>query len=104
MYKIDLLYFMYRKFMDMSITCMVCGKKSQDYSIERYCCGKAYCSDRCKEQDHQVKFMHHKWHDYKRIYEQIINMDPKNRLVTISDINGKIMYSDYREAIENLDD
>ncbi|HZD82893.1 MAG TPA: hypothetical protein VE076_08455 [Nitrososphaeraceae archaeon] len=29
-------------------------------------------------------------------------MDPNIRVVTICDINGKIMYSDYREGIENL--
>ena len=86
----------------MSTTCVVCLKKSQDYVIECYCCGKTYCSDRCKEQDHQLKFTHHKWHDYKRIYEQIMDMDPKVRVVTICDINGKIMYSDYREGTENL--
>jgi hypothetical protein len=102
MHKIDLLYFMHRKSMDMSTTCVLCGKKSQDYAIECYCCGKTYCSDICKEQDHQVKFIHHAWHDYKRIYEQIMNMDPKIRLVTICDINGKMMYSDYREGVENL--
>jgi hypothetical protein len=88
--------------MDMSTTCVVCLKKSQDYAIECYCCGKTYCSDRCKEQDHQPKFPHHKWHDYKRIYEQIMNLDPNIRLITICDINGKIMYSDYREGTENL--
>ena len=31
-----------------------------------------------------------------------MNLDPKNRLITICDINGKIMYSDYREGTENL--
>ena len=102
MYKIDLLYFVHRKAMDMSTTCVVCLKKSQDYVIECFCCGNTYCSDRCKEQDHQVKFTHHAWHDYKRIYEQIMNIDSKIRLVTICDVNGKMMYSDYREGIENL--
>ena len=86
----------------MSTICILCGKKSQDYTIECSCCGNTYCSDKCKEQDHQVKFTHHEWHDYKRIYEQILNIDPKIRLVTICDINGKMMYSDYREGIENL--
>ena len=88
--------------MDMSTTCVLCGKKSQDYAIECYCCGKTYCSDICKEQDHQVKFTHHNWHDYKHIYQQIMKMDPKIRLVTICDSNGKMMYSDYREGVENL--
>ena len=40
--------------------------------------------------------------DYKRIYETIMNIDPKIRLVTISDSNGKIMYSDHRQGVENL--
>ena len=102
MYKNDLWYLMHNNFMDMSTTCVFCERKSQDYAIECYCCGKTYCSVRCKEQDHQVKFTHHAWHDYKHIYEQIINMDPNVRVVTICDINGKIMYSDYREGIENL--
>jgi hypothetical protein len=102
MYKSDLLYLLHNNFMDMSTTCVFCARKSQDYAIECYCCGKTYCSDRCKEQDHQVKFTHHKWHDYKHIYEKIINMDPNIRVVTICDINGKMMYSDYREGIENL--
>ena len=88
--------------MDMSTTCVVCLKKSQDYAIECSCCGKTYCSDRCREQDHQPKLTHHKWRDYKRIYEQIMNMDSKIRLITICGINGKIMYSDYREGTENL--
>jgi hypothetical protein len=40
--------------------------------------------------------------DYKRIYEDIMNSDPKIRLVTICDSNGKIMYSDHREGVRNL--
>ena len=31
-----------------------------------------------------------------------MNIDSKIRIVTICDINGKMMYSDYREGIENL--
>src|ERR671931_2350360 len=31
-----------------------------------------------------------------------MNIDPKIRLVTICDINGKIMYSDYRGGVEIL--
>jgi hypothetical protein len=102
MHKTHLLYLLNNNFMDMSTTCVLCGQKSQDYAIECSCCGNTYCSDRCKEQDHQVKFTHHEWHDYKRIYEQIMNIDSKIRIVTICDINGKMMYSDYREGIENL--
>jgi hypothetical protein len=89
--------------MDMSATCTVCGKKSQDYAIECYCCGNYYCSDNCKEQDHQKKlFHHHKWGDYKDIYEEIMNIDPNIRLVTICDINGKIKYSDHRHGVNNI--
>ncbi|MGB6675000.1 MAG: hypothetical protein WBE34_21445, partial [Candidatus Nitrosopolaris sp.] len=40
--------------------------------------------------------------DYKRIYESIMNSDPKIRLVTICDPNGKIMHSDHREGVKNL--
>jgi hypothetical protein len=39
--------------------------------------------------------------DYKRIYEDIMNSDPKIRLVTICDSNDKIMYSDHREGVQN---
>ena len=46
--------------------------------------------------------MHRKWKDYKLTYEQIMNIDPKIRLVTTCDINGKIMYSDYRGGVEIL--
>jgi hypothetical protein len=40
--------------------------------------------------------------DYKRIYEDIMNSDPKIRLVTICDPNGKIMHSDHRKGVQNL--
>jgi hypothetical protein len=40
--------------------------------------------------------------DYKKIYEDIMNMDPKIRLVTICDLNGKIMHSDHRQGVTNL--
>ena len=40
--------------------------------------------------------------DYMRIYNDIMNMDPKIRLVTICDNEGKIMYSNHREGVENL--
>ena len=88
--------------MDMSAACVVCGKKSQDYIIESPCCANIYCSDRCKDEDHQKKIIHHRWRDYKLIYEEIMNVDPKIRLVTICDLNGKIMYSDQRDDIEIL--
>ena len=34
--------------MDMSATCVMCGKKSQDYAIECSCCGNFFCSEECK--------------------------------------------------------
>src|ERR671932_1319921 len=40
--------------------------------------------------------------DYKRIYDDIMNTDPKIRLVTICDSNGKIMHSDHRKGVQNL--
>ncbi|MFL6422538.1 MAG: hypothetical protein ACJ71R_02980 [Nitrososphaeraceae archaeon] len=40
--------------------------------------------------------------DYKRIYDDIMNSDPKIRLVTISDSNGKIMHSDHIKGVQNL--
>ena len=86
----------------MSASCVVCGKKAQDYAIECYCCGNYYCSDSCKEQYHQKRLFPHSWSDYKRIYDEIMAIDQNIRLVTISDIDGKIKYSDHRQAIENL--
>ena len=32
----------------------------------------------------------------------IMNIDPKIRLVTICDINGKVMFSDHRQGVKNL--
>ena len=40
--------------------------------------------------------------DYKKIYEDIMNSDPKIRLVTICDIDGKIMHSGHRQGVTNL--
>ena len=40
--------------------------------------------------------------DHKLIYEEIMNSDPNIRLVTICDVNGKIIYSDHREGVKNL--
>jgi hypothetical protein len=40
--------------------------------------------------------------DYKRMYEDIMNFDPKIRLVTICDNNGKIMHSGHRQGVINL--
>jgi hypothetical protein len=40
--------------------------------------------------------------DYGRVYGDIMNLDPKIRLVTICDLNGKIIYSQHREGVKNL--
>jgi len=40
--------------------------------------------------------------DSKRLYNDIMSMDPKIRLVTICDNDGKILYSDHREGVKNL--
>ncbi len=40
--------------------------------------------------------------DYKHIHENIMKSDPKIRLVTICDLNGKIMHSEHREGVRNL--
>jgi hypothetical protein len=40
--------------------------------------------------------------DYGRIYKDIMNFDPKIRLVTICDRNGVTMYSQHREGVRNL--
>ena len=40
--------------------------------------------------------------DYKRTYEDIMNIDPKIGLVTICDNGGKIMHSGHRQGVTNL--
>ena len=40
--------------------------------------------------------------DYKKVYEDIMNFDPKIRLVTICDLDGKIMHSGHRQGVTNL--
>jgi hypothetical protein len=40
--------------------------------------------------------------NYQKLHLDIMNIDPKIRLVTICDINGKIMFSDHREGVKNL--
>ena len=40
--------------------------------------------------------------DYKKIYEDIMNFDPKIRLVTICNVEGKIMHSGHRQGVTNL--
>ena len=46
--------------------------------------------------------MDYKKIDYEKIYEDIINIDPRIRLITICNSNGRVMYSDHREGIKNL--
>ncbi len=88
--------------MDMSTTCVTCGRKSQDYVIECSCCGNCYCSDKYKATDHQKKVIHHTWTNFKNIYENIMKSDETIRVVTISDLDGEIMYSGHRQGIRNL--
>jgi hypothetical protein len=40
--------------------------------------------------------------DYRRTYDDIMNIDPKIRLVTICDLSGKIMHSGHRQGVTNL--
>ena len=40
--------------------------------------------------------------DYQKLQVDIMNIDPKIRLVTICDINGKVMFSNHRQGVKNL--
>jgi hypothetical protein len=40
--------------------------------------------------------------NYQKLYVDIMNIDSKIRLVTICNINGKVMYSDHRQGVKNL--
>ena len=40
--------------------------------------------------------------DYRKLYQDIMNLDPKIRLVTVCDIDGRVMYSEHREGVRNL--
>jgi hypothetical protein len=40
--------------------------------------------------------------DYQKLQVDVMNIDPKIRLVTICDINGKVMFSDHRQGVKNL--
>jgi hypothetical protein len=88
--------------MDMSASCITCGKKSQDYGTECPCCGNYYCSDQCSLLGHNKQFAHHQWTDYKHIYGEVMSFDPKVRVVTICDLNGEVMYSGHRKGVKNL--
>src|SRR5947199_7315625 len=46
--------------------------------------------------------MDYKKIDYKKMHEDIININPRIRLVTICDSNGRVMYSEHREGVKNL--
>jgi hypothetical protein len=40
--------------------------------------------------------------NYQKLQTDIMNIDPKIRLVTICDINGKVISSDHRQGVKNL--
>jgi hypothetical protein len=40
--------------------------------------------------------------DYRKLYQDIMELDPKIRLVTICDLDGRVMYSEHREGVRNL--
>jgi hypothetical protein len=40
--------------------------------------------------------------NYQKLYTDVMNIDTKIRLVTICDINGKVMFSDHRRGVKNL--
>jgi hypothetical protein len=40
--------------------------------------------------------------DYQHLHQEIMKLDPKIRLVTICDMNGKIMFSDHKAGVVNL--
>jgi len=40
--------------------------------------------------------------DYRKLYQDIMKLDPKIRLVTICDVGGRVMYSEHREGVRNL--
>jgi hypothetical protein len=40
--------------------------------------------------------------NYQKLQTDIMNIDPKIRLVTICDTNGKVLFSDHRQGVKNL--
>lgn len=40
--------------------------------------------------------------NYQKLHLDIMNLDPKIRMTTICDMNGKIMFSDHRSGVVNL--
>ena len=49
-----------------------------------------------------IMLMDYKKIDYKKLYEDIIDIDPKIRLVTVCDSNGRVMYSEHNQGVKNL--
>jgi hypothetical protein len=40
--------------------------------------------------------------EYQNLYKQIMDLDPKIRMVTICDPDGKILFTDHRPGVTNL--
>lgn len=40
--------------------------------------------------------------EYQNLNKQIMEFDPKIRMVTISDMDGKILFTDHRQGVTNL--
>lgn len=40
--------------------------------------------------------------DYNEIYSKILSVEPKTRMVTMCDNDGKILFSKHKEGIKNL--
>lgn len=40
--------------------------------------------------------------EYQNVHKQIMDFDPKIRMVTICDLDGKIMFTDHRPGVTNL--
>ena len=40
--------------------------------------------------------------DYNKLYEDVLRTDPRIRLVTICDLDGRVMYSEHRQGVKNL--
>jgi hypothetical protein len=40
--------------------------------------------------------------DYRKLYQDVMKLDPKIRLDTICDLDERVMYSEHRERVRNL--
>lgn len=40
--------------------------------------------------------------DYQKLHHEIMSLDPQIRLVTICDMDGKILFSDHKSGVTNL--